>query len=537
MQLKLTVSSVQAPSLGPDACVIFRLRGGTIGRARDNDWILPDPDRIVSSHHARIHYDQGVYAIEDTSSNGTSLNREDNVLPKGEKVPLTHGDILYIGEYGVQVELIEDTGPPPTARQEAPMPAPDFVAKPYPSREPNGREERGAGFEPIPGGPSPFRDDRGYSPHEETQGPSRSDHIPADKHYFRPPGAKPELIPEQEPGPISVTLPDDWMNETGFGIAPPAPPPERPSAPAQGGPQPDATTRPPPRSREQGRPEPAPRPGPDPALRRPQSPGPGAAPEGPPVAEPIPESLGAPPVAGETVLEPPPPEAVPRPSPRPAPRTPTPTPIQGPAPQAAGDEVERMVAAFFEGLGIDPIALSSEQSEALLRQVGRLMRILTQGTIELLQTRSELKSEFRLSTTMIGGRAEYNPLKHFPDARTVLKQFFIDPSPGSMGAEAAFTEGLKDIKQHEFAVLAGMRAAFDRLLQRLAPEEVEAEFRARGKQKPLLPFGNRTWDFYRAFYADFKAKAADDFDGIFGKDFVRAYEEQVSRLSSRLEDD
>jgi len=515
MQLRMTVSSVQAPSLGPDGCATFRLRGGTIGRARDNDWILPDPERIVSSHHARIHYDQGVYAIEDTSSNGTSLNREDNVLPKGKKVPLTHGDILYIGEYAVQVELVEDAPTPPTPRQKARPPAPDFVAKPYISREPEGRDECGGGFAPAAGGPSPSPLARDY-PHEEArrpspllpsprqpppQGPSRSDHVPADKEHFRPPGARPEPMPEEMPGPIQVTLPEDWMLETGLGTAPPAP------------------------SRAASPPTPAPAPAPvaaeteaPPAGPPPASGGrhaPAAAPQAPPAAE-------LPPSAVETIPGASPPEA----PPQPAARLHAPMAASALVAGAAGPPA----AAFFEGLGIDPAPLSAEQSDALLRRVGRLMRLLTQGVMGLLKTRSELKNEFRLAATIVGGRAEYNPLKHLPDAGVALEQFFLEPRPGSMGPEAAFTEALKDIEQHEFAVLAGMRAAFDRLLDRLAPEEVEAAFRARGKQG-LWHFGDRTWDFYRAFYADFKANAADDFEGIFGKDFVRAYEEQVSRLS------
>jgi type VI secretion system FHA domain protein len=116
MQLKMTVASAQARSLGPDAVAHFRLRGGTLGRSRDNDWVLPDPQRIVSGHHARIIYEQGTYYIEDSSANGTFLNQTDTPLPKGQPVALDHGDILYIGDYEIQVELLEGEPHPSGSR-------------------------------------------------------------------------------------------------------------------------------------------------------------------------------------------------------------------------------------------------------------------------------------------------------------------------------------------------------------------------------------------------------------------------------------
>jgi type VI secretion system protein len=193
---------------------------------------------------------------------------------------------------------------------------------------------------------------------------------------------------------------------------------------------------------------------------------------------------------------------------------------------------DELIAAFFEGLDLDAVELSPAQSAALFRQVGRLLRLLTQSTIEVLHARSALKSEFRLSQTIVGP-LENNPLKFSSHADQALRQFFVDARPGFMGAEAAFSEALKDIKQHEIAVVAGMRAAFDCLLKKLAPDTVEAAYKASGKRGSMLPFGDKTWDFYQQFYADFKANAGDDFQGIFGKDFVRAYEEQIALLRSR----
>lgn len=43
MALRLRVVGNQARVLGDSSTKIFGVHGGTIGRAGDNDWILPDP--------------------------------------------------------------------------------------------------------------------------------------------------------------------------------------------------------------------------------------------------------------------------------------------------------------------------------------------------------------------------------------------------------------------------------------------------------------------------------------------------------------
>lgn len=86
--------------------MVFDGAGGSIGRSADNDWVLPDPQRFVSAHHARIHHRDGLYILEDTSTNGAYIN--DDALPvskRGAHV-LQNGDIIRFGDYQV-VAVIE----------------------------------------------------------------------------------------------------------------------------------------------------------------------------------------------------------------------------------------------------------------------------------------------------------------------------------------------------------------------------------------------------------------------------------------------
>lgn len=109
MALRLEIISSQRQQLGSRASFVLGAVGGTLGRALDNDWALPDPQRYLSGHHARFHCRQGAYYLEDTSSNGVFVN--DATTPQGRKglYALHDGDILRMGEYRMRVHIEQDT--------------------------------------------------------------------------------------------------------------------------------------------------------------------------------------------------------------------------------------------------------------------------------------------------------------------------------------------------------------------------------------------------------------------------------------------
>lgn len=90
--------------------MVFDGAGGNIGRAADNDWVLPDPQRFVSAHHARIHHRDGLYVLEDTSTNGVYINDDDRPVSKRGAHVLQNGDIIRFGEYQVVAMVESRTG-------------------------------------------------------------------------------------------------------------------------------------------------------------------------------------------------------------------------------------------------------------------------------------------------------------------------------------------------------------------------------------------------------------------------------------------
>ena len=120
MLLALSVVSEQGTTLGSAAYKIFDERGGSIGRVAGNDWVLPDAQNFVSSRHARVSATEGVFFLEDTSSNGTFINAPDRPSSRTEPQRLVDGDRLYIGDYEIIVQLIPSAPAEIAARAPAP---------------------------------------------------------------------------------------------------------------------------------------------------------------------------------------------------------------------------------------------------------------------------------------------------------------------------------------------------------------------------------------------------------------------------------
>jgi type VI secretion system protein len=113
MALRLRVVSEHSTRLGALATKVFSVHGGTIGRATDNEWILPDPERYLSGKHARVDFRAGAYILVDTSSNGTYVNGAQVPLGKYHDYALKDGDYVRLGEYELLVSIDKSNDFPP----------------------------------------------------------------------------------------------------------------------------------------------------------------------------------------------------------------------------------------------------------------------------------------------------------------------------------------------------------------------------------------------------------------------------------------
>jgi predicted component of type VI protein secretion system len=105
MSLTIKIISEHRDLVGDDYVREFHEQGGTIGRALQNDWILPDPDRYISGRHATIDFRGGMYYLADISSNGVYMNDERVAIGKGNPRRLFDGDRMRMGDFEFEVRI------------------------------------------------------------------------------------------------------------------------------------------------------------------------------------------------------------------------------------------------------------------------------------------------------------------------------------------------------------------------------------------------------------------------------------------------
>ncbi len=131
MAIKLRVISDQYRQLGKRSSRLFGVSGGRIGRSADNDWVLPDPDRYISSHHAKVSFRAGAWILEDTSTNGVFVNGSDTPLSEAGFHKLQDGDRLRLGDYELLASIDERNDFPPDASGQMPAPSNALSSSPF----------------------------------------------------------------------------------------------------------------------------------------------------------------------------------------------------------------------------------------------------------------------------------------------------------------------------------------------------------------------------------------------------------------------
>jgi hypothetical protein len=129
--LTLDVVGHEAKNLGVASRKEFSEAGGTIGRLPDNDWVLPDP--LVSGHHARVRFLNGLFHIEDTSTNGVFVNSFENRLVPHHLYALKSGDRIFIEPFEIRASIDSE----PAHSRSDPFALPKEFRLPAPSAPPS----------------------------------------------------------------------------------------------------------------------------------------------------------------------------------------------------------------------------------------------------------------------------------------------------------------------------------------------------------------------------------------------------------------
>ncbi|HSC00351.1 MAG TPA: type VI secretion system-associated FHA domain protein, partial [Burkholderiaceae bacterium] len=91
-----------------------------------------------------------------------------------------------------------------------------------------------------------------------------------------------------------------------------------------------------------------------------------------------------------------------------------------------------------------------------------------------------------------------------------------------------------DLRAHQVALLAGMRAALDTVMSRFDPEALEQRLASGSALENLIPANRRArlWSAYGEAYARIVGEIEDDFDALFGPAFLKAYQAQLEALAA-----
>lgn len=242
MPLRLTITSYHKLTPGQRAEMEFELGELKIGRNQENDWVLPDPERLVSGQHCVIQFRDGTYYLTDTSTNGVQLVNSGVRMHRGNSEPLQDGELIRLGEYDILVHIsganiptsVPSMSSDPFTGFDALMNRQGAAAPAIPGAAPvpAAAAQIQAGGSPLDTKPDLFD----FLAAPAVPPPTLADHLPADRHDFRPPEVQAPTPPAAAPA-----IPADWdpFADLGIGSAPataPAPAiaetPDEPLAPA-----------------------------------------------------------------------------------------------------------------------------------------------------------------------------------------------------------------------------------------------------------------------------------------------------------------
>jgi type VI secretion system protein len=539
MSLLLKIISFKGQPFNASTEAVFDRHGGTIGRADENTLVLPDTEKFVSRRHASISFENGHYLIKDSSLSGTYIDDQEPPLNNAAQT-LIDGTRLRIGEYEILASITQEQQTDDFAF------GPDLFASP---------------FEAVPAAKNPAYAPSPFAPADDIFN-SSSHGDPHLDTFLRDTGAAPF------PAHDALLHPDHDKGQPGFeglmqanissihdSFIPPAPA----GAPQSGndipddfnfeelfntgtdaqaddhswfqGFEPEAVQDLPPVTAEA---EPAPEQANSKLLE----------PDGPVSIDPVPVAAdfsfqGFEPETAQELL----PEtgsmsdgAI---SKEPEPDMPVlkdavpvavASILEVPAAPVQVQAVNQTVAsdalfkAFLQGAGLEDKDLQAQAAPETMRRIGLMFRKLVEGTVAVLRSRAEFKSQFRVSMTTIK-TTNNNPLKFAVTTEDALTHLVKNGQGGFKDPVEAIDEGFNDIMSHQMAMQAGIQASLAQILRQFDPKLIEKQY----EEGLVLQKKSKCWDKYNSLYPRVVEQAMEDF---FGDAFAEAYEKQMKQLSN-----
>lgn len=209
-----------------------------------------------------------------------------------------------------------------------------------------------------------------------------------------------------------------------------------------------------------------------------------------------------------------------------------PVPEVRPAPVSAGRSQPTpgpqgsAVDAFLEGAGLG--RLQVEDPEQFMRDTGIMVRAAVEGIMMLLIARDEARKELGVEATP---GADDNPLRSMASPAEVIAFLFDPKRPAIAGADPVqeFGDACSDLRAHQVALFAGMRAAVVSALRGIDPKQIEREHGVNLGGLNLTR-KSKLWDIYVTRHEQLTRDVEEGFSKAFGPDLLSAYLAQVRKI-------
>ncbi len=193
--------------------------------------------------------------------------------------------------------------------------------------------------------------------------------------------------------------------------------------------------------------------------------------------------------------------------------------------------MRKAVTVFLEGAGLAGKEVPDAEIEEFLRQAGKIMRASIEGSMALLAARATAKKELRAEDRTMVASKDNNPLKLMSDPQEAMAFLFDTKgrADGFLEPVQAVGDAFEDLRAHEVALFAAMRAALLSSIQRFDPKTLEAELE---KNAGGLGLNRKAklWELFAGYQQKLARDADDDFNKVFGREFMGTYMAQVKRL-------
>lgn len=197
-----------------------------------------------------------------------------------------------------------------------------------------------------------------------------------------------------------------------------------------------------------------------------------------------------------------------------------------------------LLEALLKGLGLNEMQPVPQFDRENMHQLGHILSMFSQSTVALLSSRSIFKRSVKTDMTMVLDDVN-NPFKLLPTGKTVLIQMFCTPMPGFMLPIKSVRDALIDLQAHQLGMISGIRAIIASMLKSFNPEQLEDKARLSGITSRLSLPGSRKaalWDYFVRSYGETVGEIEDDFHSLFGEAFLNAYDMEVNQYKDSLRD-